>query len=210
MSGPKIDLLRTRSTLIGRLKNWQDHAGWQEFFDIYWKLIYGFAVNNGLNETEALDVVQETMISVAKHIPKFNYDRDKGTFRAWLLGMARWRIADQHRKRHPVAHWRRPSDDLDPANVVPLENIADQTSLCSDALWESEWKIALAEVALANVKRSVNPAHYQIFHLSAFKKMAVATIAENYGIKVSQVYLTKHRVTEAIKREIECLKNKIT
>jgi RNA polymerase sigma factor (sigma-70 family) len=210
MSENDPDLIRTRSTLLVRLKDLQDQAGWQDFFDTYWKLIHGFAMKNGLNETEAQDVVQETMLSVSKHIQNFNYDRDKGTFRAWLLGMARWRIADQFRLRPAIKNWRPPSESPDPAHAVPLEKIADQTSLQADALWDREWKVALSEIAIANVKRSINPTHYQIFHLSTFKERPPAAIAEIYRIKVDQVYLTKHRVTEAIKEEIERLKKQVT
>jgi RNA polymerase sigma-70 factor (ECF subfamily) len=210
MRDPDRDLIQTRSTLIGRLKNLEDHVGWQDFFDTYWKLIYGFAIKSGMNKTEALDVVQETMIAVAKHTPNFNYNRDKGTFRAWLLGMTRWRIADQFRLRPAITNWRLPADCPDPADAVPLEKIADQTSLHADAIWETEWKVALSEIAIANVKRTIDPAHYQIFHLSTFKEQPPTVIAEIYGIKVAQVYLTKHRVTEAIKKEIERLKQQVT
>jgi DNA-directed RNA polymerase specialized sigma24 family protein len=55
------EFIPTRATLINRLKNWQDQASWQDFFDTYWKLIYGLARKFGLNEEDAQDVVQETM-----------------------------------------------------------------------------------------------------------------------------------------------------
>ena len=32
------DLIPTRASLLGRLKDWDDHASWREFFDTYWKL----------------------------------------------------------------------------------------------------------------------------------------------------------------------------
>src|SRR5882672_375357 len=63
------ELIPTRATLIQRLKNWRDQSSWQDFFDTYWHLIYGVAVKRGLTQSEAQDVVQETMISVAKHMP---------------------------------------------------------------------------------------------------------------------------------------------
>src|ERR1044071_8154758 len=93
------ELIPTRTTLIHRLKNWQDQSSWQDFFDTYWKLLFDVALKSGLSEVEAQDVVQETMISVAKHMPKFKYDPAIGTLKAWLLNMTRWRIADQIRKR---------------------------------------------------------------------------------------------------------------
>jgi len=69
------ELIPTRATLIQRLKDWQDQLSWQDFFDTYWRLIYGTAIKSGLTATEAQDVVQETMISVAKHMPSFNMTR---------------------------------------------------------------------------------------------------------------------------------------
>src|SRR5213593_1463943 len=95
-------LLPTRATLLERLKNWQDQASWQQFFDNYWQLIYGVARKAGLTESEAEEVVQETMFSVAKHMPTFKYDPAIGSFKAWLLKMTRWRIIAQFRKRQPI------------------------------------------------------------------------------------------------------------
>src|SRR6266851_5235672 len=103
MSHQKDELLPTRASLLNRLKDWQDQSSWQEFFDTYWKLIYGVARKAGLTDVEAQDVVQETMASVAKHIPTFKYDPAIGSFKAWLLNMTRWRIIAQFRKRQPLA-----------------------------------------------------------------------------------------------------------
>ena len=36
----KNEFLRTRATLLERLKDWGDQASWQEFFDLYSNLIY--------------------------------------------------------------------------------------------------------------------------------------------------------------------------
>jgi RNA polymerase sigma-70 factor (ECF subfamily) len=96
------ELIPTRASLIQRLKNWRDQASWEEFFETYWRLIYGVATKGGLTDAEAQDVVQETLVAVARHIPDFKYDPVIGSFKAWLLNMTRWRIADQIRKRLPV------------------------------------------------------------------------------------------------------------
>src|SRR5882762_11440295 len=77
--------IQTRASLLHRLKNWQDEASWQEFFDTYWRLIYGVARQAGMTDVEAQDVVQETMVSVAKHMPTFKYDPAIGSFKAWLM-----------------------------------------------------------------------------------------------------------------------------
>jgi len=85
MKHDQDELIPTRASLLHRLKNWQDESSWQEFFNIYWKLIYGVARKAGMSDFEAQDVVQETLISVAKHMPTFEYDPSIGSFKTWLL-----------------------------------------------------------------------------------------------------------------------------
>ena len=97
------ELIPTRRTLLSRLKDWNDQQSWKEFFDTYWKLIYGVARKSGLTETESQDVVQETMVSVARQMPTFKYDPRIGSFKAWLLNLTRWRMGDQFRRRGPRA-----------------------------------------------------------------------------------------------------------
>jgi RNA polymerase sigma-70 factor (ECF subfamily) len=87
------DLLPTRPSLLGRLKDWRDDRSWQEFFDIYWRLIYGVARKAGLSSSEADEVVQETMLTVAKKMKDFRYDPARGSFKGWLLQLTGWRIA---------------------------------------------------------------------------------------------------------------------
>ena len=192
------ELIRTRTTLIKRLKNWQDQASWQDFFDTYWKLIYGVAVKSGLTDTEAQDVVQETMLTVAKQMPDFQYNRSLGSFKAWLLKTTRWRIGDQFRKRSPVPFNRSPSEDLSDS-----ETLTESTNSDFESLWEIEWKKHLFDAAIAKAKRNVDPQHYQIFDLYVNKHWAPDKVAKTFGVSVGQVYLAKHRITGIVKKEIE-------
>ena len=64
------ELIPTRSSLLGRLVNWDDQESWREFFNTYWKLIYSVALKAGLTEDEAEEVVQETVITAAKRRPR--------------------------------------------------------------------------------------------------------------------------------------------
>src|SRR5437016_2160098 len=68
------DSAPTRQSLLLRLKRWDDSAGWQEFFERYWELIYNVARHAGLNDAESQDVVQETIIAVARKIGEFKTD----------------------------------------------------------------------------------------------------------------------------------------
>jgi RNA polymerase sigma-70 factor (ECF subfamily) len=199
MSRPADDdgLIPTRTTLIHRLKNWQDQSSWQDFFDTYWKLIYGVAIKGGLTKTEAQDVVQETMLSVAKHMPNFKYDRKIGSFKAWLLNMTRWRMIDQLRKRgYPI-------------DSRIEHKLTDQSDSNLEKLWDAEWEKNLFDAAITKVKRRLDPQKYQIFDFYVNKQWMPDKVAKTFGISVNQVYLAKHRVVELIKEEVEKMEAKM-
>jgi RNA polymerase sigma factor (sigma-70 family) len=195
----------TRPTLIRRLKNWQDQASWQEFFDAYWRLIYGVARKAGMTDAEAQDVVQETMLGVAKHMPTFTYDPNIGSFKVWLLNMTRWRIQDQFRKRRPVDMTAPKTGESDTARTSFIDRVPDPASQHFDEVWELEWQQNLLAAALDRVKRHVDPLKYQIFDLHVNKGWTPEKVAQSCGITVEQVYLVKHRITQSIKSEAERL-----
>src|SRR5690349_10220038 len=97
----------TRSSLLRRLRNWDDHGSWQQFFDTYWKLIYSVAIKAGLSDAEAHDVVQETVVAVARQMQEKGFDRQRSSFKNWLCLITRRRIIDHLRVRkpdHPARH----------------------------------------------------------------------------------------------------------
>src|SRR5215471_2399586 len=152
------ELIPTRVSLLERLKAWQDQASWQQFFDTYWPLIYSVARGAGLTDAEAQDVVQETMVAAAKHLPTFQYDPAIGSFKGWLLTLTRWRIIDQVRKRGPLAaHRSAASAAAATAGTDPVNRVADPASPALDEMWEKEWQTNLLEAALGNVKRRLDP-----------------------------------------------------
>jgi RNA polymerase sigma factor (sigma-70 family) len=201
---PVDELIPTRATLLHRLKDWQDQSSWQDFFDTYWKLIYSVAIKGGLTKVEAQDVVQETMMAVAKHMPSFQYDPALGSFKTWLLNLTRWRIIDQFRKRGP-----NPPEDTATGTKV-TDKLIDPASDDLKVLWDTEWKKNLLEAALVKVRRRVDPQKFQIFDLYVNKEWPPERVAKAFGIPVGQVYLAKHRVADEIKTELSRLEAKGT
>ena len=205
MTLPTEDFIPTRYSLLSRLQNWDDQDSWKDFFDTYWRLIYAVALKSGLTEAEAQDVVQETIISVAKNIQKFKRDRQLGSFKGWLRNLTRWRIADQLRKRTRVAPEERKAAE-DAAAVWDTAPLADSVEV--ESVWEAEWRVNLMKVALENVKRRVKEEHYQIFDFYVVKQWPAAKVARTLGVSAGQVYLARFRVGALVKKEIRRLETR--
>jgi RNA polymerase sigma factor (sigma-70 family) len=201
VSATDYNLIPTRYSLLSRLQNWDDQASWRDFFDTYWRLIYSIALKSGLTETEAQDVVQETIISVAKDIHKFRRDRSLGSFKGWLRNLTRWRIADQLRRRiklpqgNPVA-----TDGSD--SSLEIAQIPDPAAGALDEIWEHEWRANLFEAAVERVKRIVKEEHFQVFDLHVVREWPARRVAAALDISVGQVYLAKFRILALIKKEL--------
>lgn len=204
---------RTRMSLIERLADWEDQRTWEEFYQTYWRLIYSVSMKSGLKSDEAFDVVQETVLSVAKQWKKGQkYDPAKGSFKTWLMNITRWRIADQFRKkqRNPAALAQSggtPDGDGDYRDTATVDRIEDEAGgEILERIWDSEWKSNLSEVALERVKKQVSPKQFQIFDAYVVKGWDTDRVKKELGVSGSQVYLAKHRVGGLVKKEIAALK----
>ena len=212
MTNDPDELLATRWTLIERLKNWDDQESWRQFFDTYWKLIYGVAIKSGLTH-EAQDVVQETVISVCKSMHTFKADPAYGSFKAWLLNLTRWRITDQFRKRRRGVNAReelpKSGANGDTTSTPVEERVSDPAVNALEAIWNDEWEKHIVDAALEKVKQQSSAKHYQIFYLQAIKQIKSTKVAETLNVNVDQVYLIKHRLTKIFEEALKELETKL-
>lgn len=196
------DPLKTRKSLIERMRDRDDQRSWREFFNTYWKLIYGTGIKAGLSREEAEEVVQETMITVANMLDGFEYDPDRSSFKNWLLHKTRWRIIDQVRKR-PKLEMDHAHSSNETSRTPAHERIADPDSLNYQDIWEAEWQKNLMDVAIDRVKKQVKARQFQIFDLYVLKNWSVAEIRKTLKVNAAQIYLNKHRISGLLKKEIK-------
>jgi RNA polymerase sigma-70 factor (ECF subfamily) len=208
MVNTEHDALKTSWTLVARLKNLDDGAHWQEFCQLYSGLIIGVARRAGLREAEAEDALQATMVSVSKNISNFEANPTRGSFHAWLLKLARWRICDQLRKRMPLAelpHDARESTEVTPPiERIPAPQEADLGELC-----DAEWRQQLLKQAMKELQVAVKAEHYQVFHLLIIEQKPVSEVAQILGKNQAHVYLIKHRVGRILKQILKQLEKKL-
>jgi len=206
MSNGAAEFIPTRESLLERLKRWDDQESWRDFFNTYGGLLYRAATKSGLNDSEAQDVVQDTIITVAKKMGSFRYNPNVDSFKGWLLYLTRKRIAMEYRKRErnnakvPVAPG---------APSVELEDLPDPAAGNLESVWEEEWTRTLWNEALARVKAQVALKQFQMFDLYVVKDRPALEVAKTLGVTVAQVYLAKHRVSALVKKELSQLKAKL-
>jgi RNA polymerase sigma factor (sigma-70 family) len=200
---PGDELVPTRRTLLDRLRNLDDDASWQEFFNTYWKLLYCAAVKAGLSDQEAEEVVQETIIGVARRMPEFRYDPQVCSFKGWLMHVVRRRIIDLLRKRQtrPQQFEPLPSDTTRTGVGLQIPDTAAERAFAG--MWDEEWAKNLVDAAMERVKRAVKPEHYQIFYLHSVKNLPARDISELLGVSAAKVYVVRHRVARLAKQAIK-------
>lgn len=201
--------LPTRASLLERLKDAGDAASWNEFHQRYRPLIFSVARRAGLNETESDEVVQETLITVAKKMPEFRYDPAVDSFKGWLLTVTRWRILNQLEKRKMFGDRNRMACGATQersTRTATVERVPDPARGDLEAIWDEEWEKHLLQAALARLKRTVHPRHYEIYHLHVLLGQSVREVARSLGVNAGQIYLAKHRVGRALRKELKRLK----
>ena len=193
----------TRDSLLQRVREWTDDESWQEFFELYWKLVYSLAVQAGLNDSEAEEVVQTTMISISRRIKTFKYDRKAGTFRQWICRQAWWKINDQLRRRQReqarFGGKREPIVDGTQTGTGTVARIPDRRD-SFEMFVEEDWHQAIQRLALSRVRAAVKPKHFQMFDLYVMKKWPIRDVARLLQVNPAQIYLAKSRISRMLKK----------
>ena len=150
-------------------------------------------------------MVQETVITVAKEMKRFQADPERGSFKGWLLHTTRWKIADQFAKRRAVpAHepWSSATGTgSGERRTATIDRIPDPAGQELEKCWDEEWGQHVRTAALRRVKSRVDPLQYQIFDLCVLRGAEPKKVAAKLGVKLWRVYLARKRVAQMLTRE---------
>jgi RNA polymerase sigma-70 factor (ECF subfamily) len=204
------DPLPTRKSLLNRLRDVGDNESWRTFFETYWRLLYNVARKSGLPDHHAQDVVQETVIAVARKMPDFQYDAAKGSFKQWLLLICRRRIHDHFRRAYSVSAGMEQGSDEDLSRISQdYPDPALTPDGVIDGIWEQEWRENIYHAALARVRQRIKPKHYQVFDYCVLQNRRPSDVARLLSMNAAQFYLAKHRVSVAIKAAVKELEEEL-
>lgn len=197
--------LPTRSSLLVRLKEWNDSGSWDEFFHSYNRSILNLGLKRGLTRSEAEEVVQETMLAVARQMPGFTYDRALGSFKGWLFTITRRAIGRQLAKRLASSNTGGPAGGNSPEL---LDTLVDPTPGLEQQ-WDEEWRLSLLQIAVDRVRRKVKPKQFQMFDLYVTQHLTMDHVTRMLNVNSAQVYMAKLRITQMIRHEVSALEKKL-
>ena len=181
----------TRSSVLKAVADTENTAAWNRLFDLYAGFIFSIARHKGLNETDADDIVQIVFADLARNLPTFNYDREKGRFRSYLTGLVNWRVMDRLKASKRDAELK--------ANFWQEAKAAGG----DDDFSKREWQVAAMEEALRRIKPDVRPEHYAAFVASAVEGQDTDAVTKLYGISRDNLYQIRNRLTVKLREKLD-------
>lgn len=176
----------TRPSLLLRIRDRQDAAAWRTFDGIYRPMLHRYALACGLKDADAEDVVQHCMTAIQEKIGGFDYDPEKGRFKAWLRTIVQNRVRNLARDRHDVL-------DGD-GQLARLESRDESPEDVFERLWMQEHLWHCLEL----VRQEVEQPTFRAFEMYVIEQRPIEEICRELGVRPNLVYTIKWRLTEKV------------
>ena len=189
----------TRSSVLAAVKDTDDAAAWSRFFDRYAGFVFAIARSKGLASEDADDIVQGVFSELARKMPTFEYDRTKGKFRSYLLGLINWRVLDKQRAD------KRESE----LNEAYCKKAKFAASVDEAAFIEREWQNAAFNEALRRLQKEARPDHFAAFVESTVEGIDTETVMRLHGMTRDNLYQIRARFTAKLKALVETIRTEM-
>lgn len=185
----------TIDSLIVRVRDPSNRAAWDQFEQLYRPVIFRIARAKGLQHADALDLVQQVLISVASAIDRFEKQNGGVRFRNWLSRITRNAIL-KALSRRPTDRAAGGSNILDVLSEVPA---ADKET---DALINLEYRRELFQHAAEQVRSEVQESTWLAFELTALQETPIDRVAKALAVSTGSVYAARSRVMRRIRNAV--------
>ncbi len=189
------DLDETRPSLLARIQNPQDGEAWNEFIELYSPYIYHFMRRRSLQPADAADVTQDVMRTVFCSLDRFQHQHRRGSFRKWLVTVARSRLSDWITSRNQQAMG---SGDTTVYRQLANHPIPDD----GDAQDEREYRQCLFRCAANSIQHKFHVSTWQAFWLTYVEETSCEAAAAQLGLSLEAVYMARGRVLRRLRQRI--------
>jgi len=184
----------TRPSLLVRIRDLRDEMAWSEFARLYTPFIYRVARQSGLQDADASLVTQDVLVTVARTIHRFEYNRKSGSFRGWLKVVTRSRLNDFLRAQGREVQGT--------GDTGMLHVIDEQPDSSEPDIWEREFRRTLFEWAVDRIRCDFEDTTWQAFWQTSVGDRKTNDVAEELGLSVGAVYIARSRVLARLRQEV--------
>jgi RNA polymerase sigma-70 factor (ECF subfamily) len=178
--------------------------GWERLTKLYGPLIVWWCEQCGIYGPDAQDVTQDVYLAIHKKgIGEFQHAGRYGSFRNWLRGFTRNKIADYRRRKGKHTAGAGGSDAYDQLNQIPEQMM--ETEARDDELTE---RTILVRRLLEQLRSEFEPQTWEAFRRAALDGRPAADIASELGMSANAVYIARSRVLRRLREELEALPEK--
>ncbi len=181
----------TSPSLLMRIRNPDDAESWNLFEAVYAPIVRNYCERRGIQLSDIDDITQEVMTAVARNIQRFDYQPQRGRFRAWFATITANKLknflASQSKyKRH-----------------TELSAIAEQlaTEPLADTHWSAIFSQRLFDIACQRIQMNVESLTWECFRATWLENTKATLVAKNLGIPIQTVYVNKSRVLKKLEDE---------
>lgn len=187
----------TRYTLIKRLQDQHNDEAWKTFTSIYESYIFNVLIRAGATHDDAIDLRQDILIKLWKKLPELDFQPGKTKFRTWLYRVIHNSLythfsSRKSEKDRVNRYFSEKSDELSESD--PLQKLMD-----------NEWRSYLTKQAHANIAKTANPKHLEVF-TRMLKGESPATLAEELQLNENTIYRIRNRTRDKLTLEIARLR----
>ena len=182
-------LTQTSTSLLEGLFDPGDEPTWRAFDARFRPILLDVARKLGLNDPDAADAVQETLLRFLGEYRSGKYDRGRGRLRSWVMGILKFRVADMKRARGRRRESRGESALVDHSDGQDLE-----------AIWDTARRTAILRQAMIDLRQHSQLAEKTIQAFDAFvlRKQPASQVAHELDMSVNGVHVAKYRVAEKL------------
>lgn len=184
---------QTNSSLIRGLQV-NDQAAWHRLLHLYSPLVFHWCSRLGLKQADAADVMQEVFFSVSRAADRFETDRSRGSFRAWLWTITRRKAIDLLRRRPTAGEAMGGTIALQRMEALP-----DPTDDESQEASDRSATLGVYQRALALIQTEFEPRTWTAFYRSAVDEEPTADIAHDLEMTAAAVRKSKSRVLRRLR-----------
>ncbi len=185
---------KTSASLLLRIRDHRDESAWGDFLKVYMPLVYSYGLKYGLQDSDSADLAQETIRRVFLAINSFDYDPDTGSFRGWLLTVARNEL---RRMKNRLDGTTSGSGDTDVARLL-----ADEPSPLEQDKWEREYQMHMFHWAARQVQTEFREGTWQAFWFTVVENEPIESVSRNLQMSPGAIYIARSRVLARIRNLI--------